>query len=323
MEYTVVPSNYASISEPIIFEFCADQSGVYDLVVEDAESGSVIAVKRFVDVLTGRVDIAPYLRDRVVFEPLAEPMGFCGVEERFLSVVVAVGGVRSDRYVFVPYGRSGRVDEVVISDFGRQRVVFKDGIEELLFDTLKSIDLVVKYSLSSGDQMQQQFEKPEGVISAFRFSPKELSPEVVSVELSFVIDGAEESVVNYRVVDALPGAVQMAWRSANGAFEHYMFPLCREVKVDVTREKCYGRDGYVDLSVDSSQVLTLASAYEPQARLRALASILSAEQVWLLSEGEYLLVDVLDSQSSIMKHGSLCCVEVQIRSKHKGVGVCI
>ena len=72
------------------------------------------------------------------------------------------------------------------------------------------------------------------------------------------------------------------WHNASRSPELYTFPMRKSVLVESVRrhvESVWGREA---AAIEHDGELKLLSAYEPQAQLRALAGVLSAERVWLV-----------------------------------------
>ena len=61
----------------------------------------------------------------------------------------------------------------------------------------------------------------------------------------------------------------------------------------------------------------LASAYEGQAVLEALAYLTAAPEVWIAEGDVYTPVCVVTDEAVVRRHGTLCCLEIAIRPKRK------
>ena len=61
----------------------------------------------------------------------------------------------------------------------------------------------------------------------------------------------------------------------------------------------------------------LVSAYESRGVLEALAGIIDAPEVWIVKEEGYEPVDVTTDEATIHRHGTMSCLEIDIRSTRK------
>lgn len=163
--------------------------------------------------------------------------------------------------------------------------------------------------------------KPNGVgqqavaISALDFSN---SPE--DLRVTVWVDGVATTVVEYEIKPNLRGARRIAWLNEHHAPELYTFPLRKSVLVKSVRkhmESVWGREA---AALEADNELKLISAYEPQAQIKALAGILSAERLWLVEGGVPQKVNLLtDRVLSAPSNGEMGMIEVDIRAAEEGV----
>jgi hypothetical protein len=111
----------------------------------------------------------------------------------------------------------------------------------------------------------------------------------------------------------------VAWLNDHLAPELYTFPLRKSVLVKRVRkhiESVWGREA---AALEGDNELKLISAYEPQAQIKALAGILSAQRLWLVEGGVPQKVNLLTDRVLSSPGGKMGMIEVDIRAAEEGV----
>ena len=129
------------------------------------------------------------------------------------------------------------------------------------------------------------------------------------------IDFGEIGTVEYTVVPAVREAVRLAWRSSAGSVEHYSFPVVREVTKSTQKQRACGPEGHVVVPQRSERRTALASAYETPEMLEALAELTETPEVWIAGEEIYTPANVLTDEATVLRRGTMSCLEIEIRDK--------
>lgn len=93
--------------------------------------------------------------------------------------------------------------------------------------------------------------------------------------------------------------------------------MVRTTTVRARRLEAEGPEGRMVVVADAEREMLLVSAYEACAVLEALAELMTAPEVWIAGESGYTPVSVATGEAVVRRHGSLCCLEVAVRPKHK------
>lgn len=320
MKFTSIPDAYSSFREPLLYAFDTEQAEPRDVelkIINKAEN-SVIGRKRLYGVTEGEVDIAPYLRS-VAVTTLPDTITECGVVDTNAQIKVAVEaeGVSSAVRNFV----AAKVDlNEIYTPLMTQhlhRTMARDEFDLISFFAQPNIvvEVVVEY-----------FGKGTDVVS---ITPPSGGQQVVAVtargregvdniRATVKVDGVATTIVEYEIKSNLKGARRLAWLNDNLAPELYTFPLRKSVLIEAARksmESIWGREA---AAAERENELKLLSAYEPQAQIEALSSILSTPKAWLVRGCELQRVAITTDRVMPATCGEMGIIEVDIRAAREG-----
>ena len=285
MKFTSIPKSYSSYSEPLIYEFDT-QSGPADVEVRIVESttGQTIGSKLLYGVSKGQVDIAPYVR-RAAEVKLPDVVEYSqilttGVQ---IKVKVEVAGLSSSVRNFI----AAKIDTsktpfALLSEQISRRTMARDEFDIIPF--YSSPDAVVEVLVEARGKSYGYLtlEHYTGGQAAVAVTALDFDDGPEELRVTFKVDGEMAAEVEYELKANLRGARRLAWLNASRSPELYTFPMRKSVLVESVRrhvESVWGREA---AAIEHDGELKLLSAYEPQAQLRALAGVLSAERVWLV-----------------------------------------
>lgn len=320
MIFTRIPENFAPLSRPARYEFRNDgPARTLDVEIVDARSGVLLSARRFYRASRVEIDVAPVLRRLLRFEPAeAAVTGFSTAEERCARIFLRVEAVESPVRTFLAaeHATQGALATVL----PRERLLARDEQDELtLLAGAASVEVTAR---GGGRDTTRTFAAPDEPfpllfrLRAADFAGAErLTLRVLSQQ------GAVLAALRYGMCASVSGGVRVAWWSRAGSLEHYTFPVRLCEAEEQHRTIFEGEEGCEAVGASGAARLTLLSAYEPGAVLRALAGIGTAPRLWIAKEGEYRPVEVLPAERVIARHGTLRAMELTLCAVKKGEAV--
>lgn len=307
MQFTLVPPDYTPLGGEAVYAFEAAQAATRDFRIVDVADNRLLGTKRFYAAASGRFDIAPYLRDRIVFAPATGPTGFAAAEGRSVTVRVETDGATAPVRTFLP-GTTAGVAPQLRTSLPRVRLLSPGECEE--FTLLTAEPCTATLFVRSGDTTEGiTYRDTVGGLRLFRLDTADF-PEAETITLSF----GESGEVEYRLAERPREAHRLAWVGRLGSVEHYTFPVEKLREAEVQKERIRRRGGYATVGCRREVRTTLVSAFETPGMAEAVAEILAAPAVWLAEDdGSYTPVDVLTDRAVFRRHGALCCLEITIR----------
>lgn len=317
MIFTRIPQNYASLARPAIYAFRNDgPPRTLDIEIVEAATGTLLSARRFFRATEIEIDAAPVLRRLVRFAPEEAPAtGFRTSRDRSVRVYLRVEGVESPVRTFLPAERP--VTGALATSLPRERLTERDAQEELtLLPGAASVE--VEWT-GGGERAVRTYTAPDAPFPLlFRIRAADFpKAERLTVRIRSG-DGNLLATVRYALCDPRPEGVRVAWLSRCGSLEHYTFPVRVAVVEQQTRRTAEGAAGEEFVAAAGEEHITLTSAYEPREMLRALAGIGTAPAVWVVCDGYYDPVEVVPSERTLVRHGTLRAMELTLRPAGKG-----
>lgn len=314
MLFTSIPDNYAPINKPLLYGFSFEVvRDVVDVKIVDIAHNRTLGARRFYDVQSGQIDIAPYLKRS--FEP--RPVdGFINVvdAEGFYSVIaVEVDGERSPQRYFSPYP---------VCD--GEATLFRSATKQQTLSHTES-DYIVIYA-PRGGSVGMEFYVEEWLDSQLNM---EIKPndglQILKVEASICNLPVNEIVVNinldgiddyltYRIEPKSELSRRLMWCDKDGTIQFYTFPTCRTRHSVVEKQRINSEQGLRVVDCQTENVLSLISDYETVAEIERLGGILESGFVWLDKGVSSVRVDVVSTESVVRYGGALNSLRVDIRS---------
>ena len=315
MQFTSLPTPFASIGEPLLYTLADLRGASVDVRILIADE-QLLGTKRLVGATTCTLDIAPYLRNAATIKPPSPdtPTGFVALDDRWLDIVVEVDDgeciLRSDPRSFFVACQPITTPSLCTA-LPRERLLAPSECD-LLTLRMTEPTIVVTEIRPDGTTYEHRFTVHIAPLCGFWVRADDF-PEAERLVVALGQSGS----VAYSLLPHPEGAVRLAWRSESGALEHYTFPRKKHHRVAVQKQRGYGEAGYRTLTSEVKERMTLESAYESETMLRALAEVLYAEQVWRSRPTGYEAVDVLTEQAETSHHGALGTLEIEIRNTLK------
>ena len=316
MTFTQIPQQYAPLGAEAIYAVENPAGGDLDIRIAD-ERGATLGALRFAAAATARFDAAPALRRALRFIPLVGNTGFYAATGRVVKAAVTAGAAgtlpegteaTAPARTFLP-GREAAEAPALLTTLPRRRIIPEGACEELTLLTAGDAEAVVTARTADSLTAESYSVRTSGPL-LFRIDTRDFpGAETLS------IDFGEIGTVEYTVVPAGREAVGLAWRTSAGSVEHYSFPVVREVTKSTQKRRACGPEGHVVVPQRSERRTALASAYETPEMLEALAELTETPEVWIAGEEIYTPADVLTDEATVLRRGTMSCLEIEIRDK--------
>ena len=320
MQFSLIPPENSPLGGAIRYEVRHNTAEDIDVQLLDATTGVTLAAKRFASVTSAGFDAAPALRRCLRYAPEAGATGFLSAADRHLKVTARALltnhqdiAETADIRTFLPGTRIPEGSEILTS-MPLGRLIPEGACDELtLFSEEKCSLTVSAVSAVSADSVTaENYASPNSGLQVFRLDTRDF-PGAETI----LVDAGACGTVSYTVVPAREEAVRLAWRSREGSIEHYSFPIVESATHHTDKVRAEGADGVVVTAAKSDFRARLVSAYESRGVLEALAGIIDAPEVWIVKEEGYEPVDVTTDEATIHRHGTMSCLEIDIRSTRK------
>ena len=142
--------------------------------------------------------------------------------------------------------------------------------------------------------------------------------DVNAMRVTVMTDGEATTVIEYDIKENLKGARRVAWLNDHLAPELYTFPLRKSVLIKAARKRMESIWGSEAGTAERENELKLISAYEPQAQIEALTSILSTPRAWLVEGSTLQNVEITTDRVMPSSCGEMGIIEVDIRAAREG-----
>ncbi len=320
MKFTSIPEAYSSFREPLLYTFDTELAEPQDveLKIINKSDGTTLGRKCLHGVTVGEVDIAPYLRSAAV-TTLPDTITECGEVDTNsqIKVVVEAEGITSAVRSYV----AAKVDlnEIYTPLMTQQlyRTMARDEFDLISFFSLPDIAVEVVVEFCGKGIERMTITPPSGGQRVVALTARGREG-VDTLRATVMVDGVATTVVEYEIKDNLRGARRVVWLNDHSAPELYTFPLRKSVLIEATRkqmESIWGREAG---AAERENELKLISAYEPQAQIEALSSILSTPKAWLVRGCELQRVEITTDRVMPSVCGKMGIIEVDIRAAREG-----
>ena len=263
MEFVSIPEQGSSWREMLEYSFSTGSSQPQDLMVEilDAETVELIGTMRLYGVTEGRVNIAPYIQNRLSLTP----------------------GVLSEERIFFRSAIGG--DEVSwLGSLPQNQEVERGDVVRLTLCPDQTVRLVVSYSGSINERPMDRDVAASGY-------PMELMIQTAHLKAGDSINvilkpaSGQTQSLRYVVLPRRASSRRLVWYNVAGGVEGYTFghSLCLGYSVDV--DDVVGCGGEQQRCVDGSVRSRLCSGYESAAMAEHVAELLLSPVVFFEKDG--------------------------------------
>ena len=317
MFFSSLPSHIAPIGGILHYELADLTTPSVDLRIYTS-SNRLLGTKRIVGQSDCAIDIAPYLRSAVV-PTLPETIEACGVVEcpTQMKVVVQAGGVNSSTRTFI----AAKVDldnyYQPLTTQHLHRTMARDEFDLISFFSYADIvvEVVVEFFGKGNESLTITPDAGGQRVVAVTAKGR---PGVSSMRVTVMADGEAVTTIEYDIKENLKGARRVAWLNDHLAPELYTFPLRKSVLIKAARKRMESIWGSEAGTAERENELKLISAYEPQAQIEALTSILSTPRAWLVEGSTLQNVEITTDRVMPSSCGEMGIIEVDIRAAREG-----
>lgn len=315
--FTQIPDNNTPLGGAVVYAFACDTPQTVDLRVTEAESGTLLGVRRFVEASAAKCDIAPMLRRALRFTPATGSTGVRPATERQVTACVELRAEAAEEVLATapdrtfPGCRTAPAGPTILTTMPENRLIAPDESDELLLFT-DAAETVTVTAHSHAFLLVYRYSIPEAGLWLFHLAARNFPGAE-----SLTVDAGACGTVRYTVAAVPDGAVRLAWRSGEGSVEQCTFPTVRSASVAAEKERVCGPDGLAGAAAELERRELLVSAFEPAEVLEALGEVLATPDVWRAADGEYEGVDVLTEEAVVWRYGTMSTLELEIRPKRK------
>lgn len=295
---TKMPDNGSSFFSELICEIeDTEQMGLIELTVEDIDNGEVLSRRRFENVASCMIDLAPLLRRTMRPDFEQSRGGFWHPSYRVRHIRVSCGDEKCERYFIAAIDPSSEGQP--LTSMPTRRVISRGESDDILLGSVKSVSQTVTYkngvSLTSGSSTYVS-----NIPYCYTLTTDDFTGQESKVELLFTLGDDSQCKIEYMVVDAPLKGVRVAWLGRGGSVERYTFPVCVEQGESQSSqwlqlERGEGRF----MGAEFAKKITLHTALELAPTLEAIAQIGTSPFVAIQhSQNEYIRVEPLSVELS-------------------------
>ena len=299
IEYS--PNDYTPVEEGLCFGFSTESEEPTDVEVEvvNADTEEVVAVKLLRQVVSGEVNIAPYV-------------------ERFSErAPQLVGEVESESVAVSPI-RCGFSAPALLTTMPPRRKIFCDGCDELLFAVQDNTDVEVIITPNVGAVKSLSYKAASGVVRLL-LTPSEFGQDAKRIYVQIKLNAQELCCVEYEVLQRRGRSLCVAWESECGSVERYIFPMTYALRNEVTKQRVGDGNNLNAVAITRSKIVRAMSNYEPRNVVAALSEIIASPKVWFEYDGRWHKVDVVTSEECYNLFGEPDFVELDLRVESRRV----
>ena len=318
IEYS--PNDYTPVEEGLCFGFSTESEEPTDVEVEvvNADTEEVVAVKLLRQVVSGEVNIAPYVERFSQREPQLVGEGGSSLSQlESVRYKIRIGEVESESVAVSPI-RCGFSAPALLTTMPLRRKIFCDGCDELLFAVQDNTDVKVIITPNIGAVKSLSYKAVSGVMRLL-FTPSELGQDAKRIYVQIKLNAQELCCVEYEVLQRRGRSLCVAWESECGSVERYIFPMTYALRNEVTKQRVGDGNNLNAVAITRSKIVRAMSNYEPRNVVAALSEIIASPKVWFEYDGRWHKVDVVTSEECYNLFGEPDFVELDLRVESRRV----
>lgn len=322
MKIEFIPKDYTPIEQGLLFGFTTESEEPSNVEVQivDADTEQVVATQRLMQVVSGVVNIAPYVERFEEREPALPSEALSAITEAERAhYKIRIGEVESGVVTISPIRR-----EVVLPDLVTKmplhRTLTHGDCDELLFVVAPETDIEVDIESDLGESLSLLKSNAEGAMRLV-LATAEFDKKATRLSLSVKLNGAVWHQVEYDLVPSRKQALRMVWETSCGAFERYTFPVAYLLRSEVEKQRVGNGRNLDTVSVLHSKSVKVVSNYEPRSVVAALSDIIASPKVWYEGKEGLVRVDILTSATDCNLFGEPDCITLELRTTKRRVSL--
>ena len=306
MNIVKFPTQYASAFNEAICRISATPDEIVELDLYDHAGTSIIGRRRFCGDNSYDVNLAYCAQSQLNITPLTTVQcGFAVPTGRAINVTVGAGSLRRstvltggqrtcfsyeklsdspdvldiatnewDEIAVIAEGGSIQADAIVEKPAAMTvELATKSDAQGLLVFALKMADLLVKLQAAGKSSLE----------------PDERFKIRISDSDGYVL--AEQG---YRIVSPSTDNVRLCWWNALGQIDYYTMRRVQEVRYNLQKERMLTSDGYKMTACRREREMRVVSDFLSSEFIEWLSEIASSPRVWVLENGRFVRVEVVD-----------------------------
>ena len=315
MTFTTLPEMFSSVFNNLSYSFSNVSEPELFLEIRSVRDGTTLGSKRFYNTSGGTLNIAPMIRKSIRFTPSTGMTGFYDSESRAASVQLAARTTFSEVRTFIAAHNAVNPPHI-LTTMPSHRIIAYGESDEI------TCCIPAQHTVSVTSDITAQALTYSAVggheLTVFRLNTQSFLPTVSSISVRITTGSQLIGQIDYMVVPSSISGCRLAWRSSAGSIEHYTFPVIKSITQKIRKGQALTDENrYENFSIHSERTTTLSSAFEPVAVAEALAEIVASPQVWQINDNKYQETDILTREQTISRHGTLACIEIDLRPKQE------
>ena len=281
MRLEKLSNNFTPLREGILFGIDTESDIPTDVLVEivDDSTNEVVAVQQLRGIVTGEVNIAPYIPDFAGYVPTTEShIHFC--EAPVATYRIRIGEVISEPISVSVNNESASALPSLHSAMPRSRSISYGETDELLLLGNKGADYEVTITADTGEALYFDYLSPAGA-AILCISTEDFGTDPHSLEVDIHCDGVSLGLLHYRLRPRYNSSARVAWLSRKGSIEYYTFLVTSKALLTSQKSCIETLKGRHLVASSSECEMTLVSRYEPRETIQALAEMVCSSMVWL------------------------------------------
>ena len=322
MYFKRTPADFSPLKDGLIFEFCCNEPCDVEAVIVDDLTKSEMGRIQIRSVENGTIDIAPYITKPASFTPIA--IG----QSRLQAVASGLYHVELYRLGNSTPQCSSRPTKIstnafedeqlpyLLTTMPQMRVIARGEYDNIGLYCESGARVLVNITSDVGDEIYLESTSTTGVFQLV-FAADELSEDATSAKVEIFYKGEYLTEFAYIIQPRYTNGVRLAWRTVKGNIEQYTFPVISQGSASAIRNYTTTKD-MAEQVLDSRLIkqLHLISDFEPRSTLDALAEIVAASEVWVVSPDSYR-TSVVDAALQYDITNTIGRIEIDIVSERK------
>ena len=317
MKITKESKDFSPLCGGIFFEVDAEQNEPVTVTAEivDAETGVVVATQHLREIISAKVNIAPYVERFNGYAPI--PLR----QTTFMEVPTASYKLRIDNIESEKVALSVNRCEApslpaVISSFPLSRRIAHGENDEILIMVESGRTISAHIVADTGESLHLEHLSTTGVATLV-ISAEDFGEDVRLLDITLCCDGEEFGSLSYKVVHAHKTYTRLAWISDCGAIERYTFPVSYKSVHSASKQIIATAEGVATANCRTEHKVSLSSRFESQATIEALSQIVSSPKVWIEQNGDFESVGITTSiiEQDLFGSPSHLCLDICLWQK--------
>ncbi len=306
MNIVKFPTQYASAFNEAICRISATPDEIVELDLYDHAGTSIIGRRRFCGDNSYDVNLAYCAQSQLNITPLTTVQcGFAVPTGRAINVTVGAGSLRRSTvltggqrtcFSYEKLSDSPDVLDIATNEWDEIAVIAERGSIQADAIVEKPAAMTVELATKSDAQGLLVFalKMTDLLVKLQAAGKSSLEPdERFKIRISDS-DGYVLAEQGYRIVSPSTDNVRLCWWNALGQIDYYTMRRVQEVRYNLQKERMLTSDGYKMTACRREQEMRVVSDFLSSEFIEWLSEIASSPRVWVLENGRFVRVEVVD-----------------------------